>query len=148
MPIDVYGFEISNFNIVTNSITAEVSVTATSSATGTTCIGTGVFDVYNGGNYEINVFTPYLTIGTTNLDVELFQGHTAATGTFLQALTGHMTASVSLGVGMTFQTIQNLAAGANELTVTAFVDAGTGKFGAGTGATGHAPQARIMVSPA
>lgn len=148
MPITVYGFEIANLNIASASITTEASITATTSATGNTCISTGVFEVKNGGNFLVEVFTPYLTKGTTNLDIELFSGASAAAGTFLQTLTGHMTVSATLGIGNALVAVVALSAGSNQLTVTGFVDAGTGKFGAGTGATGQPPPARITVQPA
>jgi hypothetical protein len=145
MPIQIVGSEIASLGTASAAITTEASITATSSATGNTCISTGVFGVQNAGNYWVEVFTPYLTKGTTNMDVELFEGATAASGTFLQSLTGHMVASTILGAGVTLCALVNLSAGAHNLTVTAFVDGGTGKFGAGTGATGAAPPARIQV---
>jgi hypothetical protein len=145
MPIQVVGNEIASLGVASAAITVEASITATSSATGTTCISTGQFGVVNAGNYWVEVFTPYLTKGTTNMDVELFDGATAAAGTFLQTLTGHMVASTILGAGVTLCALVNLSAGAHTMTVTAFVDAGTGKFGAGTGTTGNAPPARIQV---
>ena len=145
MPIQIVGNEIASLDFAAAGITAEVSITATSSATGNTCISTGAFGLLSGGNYYVEVFTPYLTKGTTNLDVELFDGATAAAGTFLTTLTGHMTASSVLGQGVFLGAYVNLAAGAHTMTVTAFVDAGTGKFGAGTGATGQPPPARIRV---
>jgi len=145
MPIQLEGNVIEHLDFAAASITTEASITATSSATGNTCITTGVFGIQNPGDYYVQVFTPYLTKGTTNLDVELFDGASAAAGTFLQTLSGHMTVSATLGIGMTFLARVTLAAGAHTMTVTAFVDAGTGKFGAGTGATGQPPPARIRV---
>lgn len=148
MPIQIVGSEIANLDVTHASITTEASITATSSATGNTCIGTGAFAVYITGNYWVEVYTPYVTKGTTNIDVELFSGHTAATGTLLQTLSGHMTASSVLGQGITFAALVTLTAGTNELTVTAFVDGGTGKFGAGAGTTGNAPPAYMRVRAA
>jgi hypothetical protein len=147
MPIQIVGSEIASLDVVSASITTEASITATSSATGNTCISTGVFGIVNAGNYWVSVFTPYLTKGTTNLDVELFEG-SSSSGTFLQTLTGHMTASDILGSCPTLTARLNLSNGAHNLTVTAFVDGGTGKFGAGTGATGNAPPAWIRVRTA
>lgn len=148
MPVTLSGRNIDTMDLVRASITSEASITATSSATGNTCISTGVFSVENGGSYYVEVFTPYLTKGTTNLDVELFDGATAAAGTFLQSLTGHMTTSAVLGGVSHLWALVALTAGSHNMTVTAFVDAGTGKFGAGTGATGQPPPARIRVRPA
>lgn len=146
MPVETIGANIGNFAIASASIATEASLTATSSATGNTCISTGAFAITNPGNYLVYVFTPYLTKGTTNLDVELWDGGTS--GTFLTSLTGHMTASVGLGSGITFVVQVTLAAGSHNMVVTGFVDAGTGKFGANNGATGNAPNARIWVVPA
>lgn len=148
MPIEVYGNEIANLDIAYAAITAEVSITATTSATGNTCIQTSKFNAPFNGDYWVEVYTPYLTKGTTNLDVELFSGASAAAGTFLAALSGHMTASSVLGQGIVLASRVTLVAGSNQLTVTGFVDAGTGKFGAGTGATGAAPNAYIRVRSA
>ena|SRR5438874_7129635 len=142
MPVYRRGVDLDTFYNARASIAAEASITATSSATGNTCITTGAFTIDNGGTYEITVFTPYLTKGTTNLDVELWDG-----STFLTSLSGHMTASV-LRPGAIFKTFQTLGPGAHTLTVKAFVDAGTGKFGADTGATGNAPNAWLLVQPA
>ena len=148
MPIQVVGNEIANLDIAAASITTEASITATSSATGNTCISTGQFGVINGGNFYVEVFTPYLTKGTTNLDIELFEGASAAAGTFLQTLSGHMTASSVLGQGIVMIAKVALTAGAHNMTVTGFVDAGTGKFGAGAGTTGNPPPAYIRVRSA
>lgn len=145
MPILMSGRNIDTLDLVRATITTEASITATTSATGNTCISTGKFTVENGGTYYVEVFTPYLTKGTTNLDIELFDGASAAAGTFLTTLTGHMTASAVLGGVSHLQAIVSLIAGNHTLTVTGFVDAGTGKFGAGTGATGQPPPAFIHV---
>lgn len=142
MPVRQRGIDLdTNYNARV-AITSEVSITATSSATGNTCISSGAFTLENGGTYLIEVFTPYLTIGTTNLDVELWDG-----ATFLTSLSGHMAASVARP-GATMTTFQSLAAGGHTITVKAFVDGGTGKFGANNGATGNAPNAQLTISPA
>lgn len=148
MPILMSGRNIDTLDLVRATLTTEASITATSSATGNTCITTGKFTVENGGTYYVEVFTPYLTKGTTNLDVELFDGASAAAGTFLSTLSGHMTASSVLGQGIVMGALVSLIAGTHNMTVTGFVDAGTGKFGAGTGATGQPPPAILRVRPA
>lgn len=145
MPVLMSGRNIDTVDLVRATITTEASITATTSATGNTCITTGKFTVENGGTFYVEVFTPYLTKGTTNLDIELFDGATAAAGTFLSTLSGHMTASSVLGQGIVLCAVVNLIAGNHNMTVTGFVDAGTGKFGAGTGATGQPPPAIIHV---
>lgn len=136
------GIDLDTMYNARVSIATEASITATSSGTANTCITTGAFSIDNGGTFLIEVFTPYLTIGTTNLDVELWDG-----ATFLTSLSGHMAASIPRP-GVTMTTFQSLATGSHTITVKAFVDAGTGKFGANNGATGNAPNAWLTVSPA
>src|SRR5258706_3507163 len=133
MPIEIQARQIAGFDFAAASITTEASITATGSATGDTCISTGRFGLENAGDYYVEVFSPYLTKGSTNLDIELFEGATAATGTFLQTLTGHMIASTILGAGWSTSVKVTLAAGGHQLTATGFGDAGAGKVGAGTG---------------
>lgn len=142
MPVEYTGRFIGNLDLVAASIATEASITATSSATGNTCISSGAFTVENEGSYYVEVYVPYLTIGTTNLDVELWDG-----ATFLTSLSGHMAASTARPGALLF-TKQALTAGGHNLTVKAFVDAGTGKFGANNGATGNAPNALLRVRTA
>lgn len=142
MTVRLRGVELDTLYNARVSISTEVSVTATSSATGNTCMTTGAFTIENGGTYLIEVFTPYLTIGSTNLDVELWDGTT-----LLTSLSGHMAASINRP-GATMTTFQALGSGSHTVLVKAFVDGGTGKFGANNGATGNAPNAWLTVSPA
>src|SRR5213593_3882057 len=123
MTIRGRGVDLDTFSLARVSIATEVSITATTSATGNSCMTTGAFTVENGGTYRVEVFTPYLTKGTTNLDVELWDG-----ATLLTSMSGHMAASVAVP-GVTLVTYQTLTPGAHNLTVKAFVDGGTGKFG-------------------
>ena len=141
MPVRGRGIDLDTNDLGFVSISSEVSVTATSSATGNTCLSVTVAPE-NAGNYYVVVFTPYLTLGTTNLDVELFDGTT-----FLTSLSGHMAAAVTRP-GATMWTRQALTAASHTIKVTAFVDAGTGKFGANNGATGNAPNAFMRIFPA
>lgn len=146
MPIRGRGIDLDTMSLAEAQLTASVNVTATTSATGTTLLTTGVFSVENPGVFYVEVFTPQLTRGTTNLDIELFDGATAAAGTFLTSLF-HVTAAVGINSAL-LAVRRSLTAGNHQLTVTGFVDAGTGVFGAGTGATGAAPNAWIRVRPA
>jgi hypothetical protein len=146
MPIRGRGIDLDTMSLAEAQIAASVNIVATSSATGTTAITTGVFTVENPGVFYVEVWSPQLTRGTTNLDLELFEGATAAAGTFLTSLL-HVTAA--LGIGASFLTARRtLAAGNHQLTVTGFVDGGTGVFGAGAGTTGVIPNAWIRVRPA
>jgi hypothetical protein len=135
------GQNLDNLALVTTVKTSETSVTATSSATGDTCMTLGPFSV-NGGNYFVVLYAPYLTLGTTNLDVELW-----VDGAFSQTLSGHMAAGVTRP-GTVMVARVNLGEGNHTLLVKAFVDAGTGKYGANNGATGNAPNALGFVIPA
>jgi hypothetical protein len=142
MSIRGRGIDLHNYDVVRKSITAEVSVTATTSATGDACIAPGAMTLENGGDYCVLVYTPYLTIGTTNLDVELYDGTT-----FVSALSGHLTASTVHPGGFLTCILSNQSPGAHNYQITAFVDGGTGKFGAGDGATTHNPPAYMRVFP-
>ena len=141
MPVRQRGIDLDTMFNARVTISADVSVTATSSATGNTCITTGAFNIENGGTYYVECYAPYLTVGTTNLDVELWDG-----ATLLSSLSGHMAASIPRP-GAQFGVFVSLASGSHTLTVKAFVDAGTGHFGANNGATGNAPNAWLTVSP-
>jgi hypothetical protein len=146
MPIRLTGASIDALDLAFVAITAPVNLTATSSATGTTAISSGAFTIDHTDNYYVEVFTPTLTKGTTNLDLELWDGGTS--GTLLTTLTGHMTTSSALGQGINLRARVNLTAGTHTMVVTGFVDAGTGVFGAGAGTTGAQPNAFIRVRPA
>jgi hypothetical protein len=139
------GIDLDTFSVASAQIATEASITATSSATGNTCISTGAFTVENPGVFFVDTWAPYITKGTTNIDVELFEG-ASSSGTFLTTLSGHLAAD---GPKPSYYVVRvTLAAGGHNLTVTAFVDAGTGKFGANNGATGNAPNAWMRVRPA
>lgn len=146
MPVRGRGIDLDTFSVASAQIAAEASITATTSATGNTCISTGAFTVENPGVFFVDVWTPYITKGTTNIDVELFEGASAAAGTLLTTLSGHLAAD---GPKPSYYVARvTLAAGGHNLTVAAFVDAGTGKFGANNGATGNPPNAWMRVRPA
>jgi hypothetical protein len=132
---------MDTFNVAQASINANVNLVGTSSAGATTAISTGPFTVENPGQFLVTVFTPSLTRGTTNLDIELWDG-----ATFLTSLTGHYVAAVPL-LAVTMRALVTLLLGNHNLAVKGFVDAGTGVFGAGSGATGQPPNAFITVQP-
>jgi hypothetical protein len=135
------GIDIDTFNVASASITASVNLTGTSSGTATTAISTGPFSIDNPGTFLVTVFTPSLTRGTTNLDLELWDG-----ATLLTTLMAHATAAVPI-IPVTMRALVTLAAGNHNLAVKGFVDAGTGVFGAGAGTTGNPPNAFITVQP-
>jgi hypothetical protein len=139
--IRLTGSQIDTLAIARVAIATEVNVVGTSSASPTTCL-TIPNALYEGGDYLVQVYAPYLTIGTTFLDIELW-----VDGAFSKSLSGHMAASINRP-GATFQSYVALGNGNHPLLVRGFVDAGTGKFGANNGATGNAPNAFAAVYPA
>lgn len=141
MPVRGRGTDLDTFNVASAAITASVNLTGTSSAAATTAISTGAFSVDNGGTFLVTVFTPTLTRGTTNLDLELWDG-----ATLLTTLMPHAVAAVPI-IPVTMRVLVTLAAGNHNLTVKGFVDAGTGVFVAGAGTTGNPPNAFITVQP-
>ncbi len=141
MPIKLTGNQIDSLAITRAVIATPVSVVGTSSAAPTTCI-TIPNAFYEGGTYNVEVYAPFLTVGTTNLDIELW-----VDGVFSASLSGHMAASINRP-GVSFNSYVALVNGNHALLVRGFVDAGTGTFGAGAGTTGVAPNAFAAVYPA
>jgi hypothetical protein len=141
MTVRARGIDLDTFNVAQASIAAPVSITATTSATGNTLITTGAFTVDNPGSFLVTVFTPSLVRGTTSLNIELFDG-----ATFLTTLMTPAAAAVPL-IPVTLRALVTLALGGHSVKVTGFVDAGTGTFGAGSGATGQAPNAFMTIQP-
>ena len=144
MPVRITGQDIANIDIAALFQSSGVNITATTSATGSVVGTVGPFTVVNEGSYYVEVYTPQLTKGTTNVDLELWEG-TPGTGTMLTTLSGHLAANA---VSFTSKVKVTLAAGSHTLKVAGFVDAGTGVFTAGNGATGNAPNSMIRVYPA
>ena len=145
MPIRMRGIDIDTVALNRTTISANVSLTATTSATGTVAINTGNFGVENGGTFKVVVYTPSLVKGTTNVDLELWQDGAPGTGTMITTLSGHLTANATPFVSEVFV---NLTTGNQTLRESGFVDAGTGTFSANNGATGNFPNAYLAVYPA
>lgn len=135
---------MDTFDNVTASLATTANITATTSATGTVVLTLGPFNVENPGTYEFSLFLPSLTKGTTNVDLELWDG-TPGSGTLLTTLTGHLAANVASPAS--YLAYVSLAAGTHTLKVAGFVDAGTGVFNGGSGATGQLPNVRARVRP-
>ena len=145
MPIRMRGIDIDTVAIVRTAITANVSLSATTSATGNVAINTGNFGVENGGTFKVVVYTPSLVKGTTNVDLELWLDGAPGTGTMVTTLSGHLTANA---VPFVSEVFVNLTTGNHSLRVAGFVDAGTGTFSANVGTTGNFPNAFLAVYPA
>lgn len=145
MPVRLIGTDLANIDLASSFITSSVNLTATTSATGNVAVTVGPFTVVNEGSYYVEVYTPNLVKGTTNVDLELWDG-TPGTGTMISTLTGHLAAGV---IPLNVKVKVTLAAGAHTLKVAGFVDAGTGVFTAGAGsATGNNPVGYCRVYPA
>jgi hypothetical protein len=144
MPIHFRGIDGDTYDLATASSATTTNIVATSSATGTVVLTLGPFNVENGGTFAFEMFLPSLTKGTTNVDLELWDG-TPGTGTLLTTLTGHLAANIaSPGFYVVYVT---LATGTHTLKVAGFVDAGTGVFNGGAGTTGALPAVRARVRP-
>lgn len=143
MPVRMRGVDLDTMSLARTAITSNVSLSATTSATGNVAVTLGPFTVENAGTYRVHVYTPSLVKGTTNVDLELWEG-TPGTGTLLTTLAGHLVANATPFVSDVFV---NLVAGSHTLKVAGFVDAGTGTFSAGAGTTGAFPNAYAVVYP-
>ena len=145
MPVRLVGTDLANIDLASTFITSPVTLSATSSATGTVAITVGPFTVVNEGSYYVEVYTPSLVKGTTNVDLELWDG-TPGTGTMIQTLSGHLAAN---DVNFRVTVKVSLSAGSHTLKVAGFVDGGSGTFSAGAGtATGNNPPGYCRVFPA
>lgn len=143
MPVRGRGVDLDTMSLARTAITANVTLSATTSATGTVAITLGPFTVENAGTYRVRVYTPSLVKGTTNVDLELWEG-TPGTGTLLTTLSGHLAASAIPFISDVFVA---LGAGGHTLKVAGFVDAGSGTFSANVGTTGNFPNAYAAVYP-
>lgn len=144
MPVRLRGIDIDTMSLARTAITASVTLNATTSATGNVAITVGPFNVENPGTYRVHVYTPSLTKGTTNVDLELWLDGAPGTGTLLTTLSGHLTATATPFVSDVFV---NLTGGNHTLRVAGFVDAGSGSFTAGVGTTSNPPNAYAVVYP-
>jgi hypothetical protein len=134
MPYRVRGEQVANLAVTSVTITASTTTTATSSATATALL-TFPNAFFEGGDYLVWLDAPFITRGTTNIDIEIW-----VDGVFSVSLTGHMAASTVVPGGIITGKV-TLSAGNHVITLRGFVDAGTGTLGAGTGATGQTPPA-------
>lgn len=144
MPVRGRGIDLDTFSVAETQASTNTSLTATTSATGTVALTLGPFTVDNPGVFYVDVYTPSLVKGTTNVDLELWEG-TPGTGTLLTTLSGHLAASA---IPFLSTVRLSLAAGSHTLKVAGFVDAGTGTFTGGLGTTGAFPNSWARVRPA
>lgn len=144
MPVRGRGIDLDTYSLAEVQAATNTTLSATTSATGNVALTLGPFTVDNPGTFYVDVFTPSLVKGTTNVDLELWEG-TPGTGTLLSTLSGHLAASAI----PFYATVRlALAAGAHTLKVAGFVDAGSGTFTGGAGTTGAFPNSWARVRPA
>lgn len=143
MPIRYRGIDGDTFDLAATTASTNTTLNATTSATGNVALTLGPFNVENGGVFYVDVYTPSLVKGTTNVDLELWEG-TPGTGTLLTTLSGHLAASA---IPFLSTVRVALAPGTHTLKVAGFVDAGAGTFTGGTGATAAFPNSYARVRP-
>jgi len=144
MTVRMRGIDIDTMSLARVSASTNTSLSATTSATGNVALTLGPFTVENAGTFRVQVYTPSLVKGTTNVDLELWQDGAPGTGTMVSTLSGHLAASAIPFISTVFI---NLTAGSHTLRVAGFVDAGTGTFTGGTGATGAFPNSYAVIYP-
>ena len=143
-PVRLRGIDLDTMALARTTASASVTLNTTTSATGVVCLTLGPFNVEAPGVYRVKVWTPSLVKGTTNVDLELWNG-TPGTGTMISTLSGHLIANATPFVADVFVT---LTGGNQTLKVAGFVDAASGTFTAGVGTTGNFPNAYAAVYPA
>jgi hypothetical protein len=138
MPIRGRGIDLDTLYIAEAQVTTNVSLSATTSATGNVAMTLGPFTLEGPGIVYVEIYTPSLVKGTTNVDLELWLDGAPGTGTLQTTLSGHLAASA---IPFLSQVRFSLSGGTHTLRVAGFVDAGTGTFSANNGATGNFPNA-------
>lgn len=139
MPIRGRGVDLDTLYVAEAVVTSSVTISATTSATGTVVATLGPFTLEGPGNFYIEVWTPSLVKGTTNVSLELWLDGAPGTGSLLTVLSTLLAANVT-----PYSVMQRvaLAGGTHTLRVAGFVDAGSGTFTAGAGTpTGTQPNA-------
>jgi hypothetical protein len=136
MPIRGRGIDLDTMSIAEVQASTNTALNATSSATGNVALTLGPFTVEGPGNFYVEVFTPSLVKGTTNVDLELWLDGAPGTGSVLSTLTGHLTANATPCFSVVRVALTN---GNHTLRVAGFVDAGSGTFTGGVGTTGTFP---------
>jgi hypothetical protein len=139
MPYRLTGKELANLAVTSVQLTASVTTVATSSGAATALV-TLPNAFYEGGDYLVYLDAPFITKGTTNINIEVW-----VDGVFSVTMSGVVTVSTVVP-GSVLTSKVTLSAGNHVITLRGFVDAGTGTLGAGTGATGQVPPAFCWVT--
>src|SRR5215475_11482917 len=138
MPIRGRGIDLDTLYIAEAQVSSNQSISATTSATGTVVMTLGPFTMDGPGIVYVEIYTPSLVKGTTNVDLELWLDGAPGTGTLQTTLSGHLSANATPFVS---QVRFQLSNGNHTLRVAGFVDAGTGTFSGQAGTTGLFPNA-------
>jgi hypothetical protein len=142
MPIRGRGIDLDTMSIAEVQASTNTTLNATTSATGNVALTLGPFTMDGPGTVYVEVFTPSLVKGTTNVDLELWLDGAPGTGTLQTTLSGHLAATAT-----PFYSVVrfNLSTGNHTLRVAGFVDAGSGTFTGGAGTTGAFPNSWARV---
>jgi len=142
MPIRGRGIDLDTMSIAEAQASTNTTLNATTSATGNVALTLGPFNMDGSGIVYVEVFTPSLVKGTTNVDLELWLDGAPGTGTLQTTLSGHLAASA-----IPFYSVVrfSLTGGNHTLRVAGFVDAGSGTFTGGVGTTGNFPNSWARV---
>ena len=136
MPIRGRGIDLDTLYLAETQASTNTTLNATTSATGNVALTLGPFNVEGPGTFYVEVFTPSLVKGTTNVSLELWLDGAPGTGTVLTTLTGLLTANATPCNSIVRVSLTN---GNHTLRVAGFVDAGSGTFTGGVGTTGTFP---------
>lgn len=139
--IQLSGQAIQGYATAFGSISTNATTTATTSGTATVLLTAGPSDCA-GGSYDVTLFSPGVTKGTTSVTLELW-----VDGVFNQAICSSFVNATAISPFYWTGRV-SLVAGIHTITVRGFVDAGTGTLTAGTGVTTAQPNATLTVKPA
>jgi len=130
MPVRGRGVDLDTMSVAETQITSSVSISATTSATGTVVLTLGPFTLDGPKTVYVEAFTPVLVKGTTNVSLEWWLDGAPGTGTLQTVANTLLTGNVAPYYSVVRFSLSN---GNHTLRLAGFVDAGTGTFTAGAG---------------
>jgi len=130
MPVRGRGVDLDTMSVFEVQISSSVTISATTSATGTVVLNSGSFTLDGPKTLYLEAFTPVLVKGTTNVSLEWWLDGAPGTGTLLTVANTLLTGNVAPYYNVTRVSLTN---GNHTLRLAGFVDAGTGTFTAGAG---------------
>ena len=131
MPVRGRGIDLDTMSVAEAQVTSSVSISATTSATGSVVLTLGPFTLDGPKTLYLEAFTPVLVKGTTNVSLEWWLDGAPGTGTLLTVANTLLTGNVAPYYNVV--RVGPLATGNHTLRLAGFVDAGTGTFTAGAG---------------